>query len=169
MTHPRSASSQPTQPPPRIPLAQFLALEGREIGRSRWFAIDQARIDGFGALTDDIDPMHMDAGWCREHSPYGQPIAYGFLSMSMLTAMFNDVVPRTEEEAHKLNYGFDRLRLLSPVRSGRRLRGAFRMKSVEPRGAGQHRICVEATVEIEGEAKPALVADWIFIVVAAGG
>lgn len=142
---------------------QVLARVGRAIGTSRWLEVPQQRITDFGLLTEDPDPMHIDAAWAAAHSPYGQTIAFGFLTMSLLTAMVNDVLPRPADEVSTLNYGFDRLRLLSPVREGRRIRGHFTLKRIELRSPTQFRTVIGATVEIEGEAKPALVADWLFI------
>src|SRR3569833_976367 len=94
---------------------------------SEWVVIDQNMISQFGALTLDPDPMHMDPEWAKANGPYGGTISYGFLTMSLLSHLVHlvrgaDVGPRT---GHYLNYGFDRLRLVSPVRVGSRIRGRF--------------------------------------------
>ncbi len=135
------------------------------LGASRWFDIQQADIDAFGALTKDLDAMHMDPVWAEEYSPFGGTIAYGFQTLSMMTAMLNDIVPRGSLEAYKINYGFDRIRLMSPVRSGARIRGNAHLKSVRPRSDDQHIITVALTIEIEGEERPAAICDWLFMVV----
>jgi acyl dehydratase len=135
----------------------------REIGTSRWFTIDQPRITEFGRVTDDPDPMHIDAEFVREHSPYGETIAFGFLTMSMLTAILNDLVARPADEVSTLNYGFDRLRLMSPVRVGRRIRGRLKLLSLELRTPTQFVSRYEVYVDIEGEEKPALYAQWLLV------
>lgn len=138
-----------------------LARVGQPIGTSRWIDVTQERITGFGHVTEDPDRMHIDPAWASANSPYGETIAFGFLTVSLLTRMINDVLPRPEDEVSTLNYGFDRLRLLSPVRVGRRVRGHFVLKSLSLRSATQYRAVFGVTVEIEGEDKPALVADWL--------
>jgi len=138
---------------------------GSSIGASQWFQIEQHDIDAFGTLTKDPDAMHMDPVWAGQNSPYGSTIAYGFQTLSMMTAMLNDLLPRGSSEAYKINYGFDRVRLMSPVRVGKRIRGVAHLKGVRPRGADQHIITVAMNVEIEGEDRPAAVCDWLFMVV----
>jgi acyl dehydratase len=140
-----------------------LAWIGRPFGSSRWIEVPQQRISDFGRITEDPDPMHVDAAWAAAHSPYGEPIAFGFLTVALLTRMINDVLQRPGDEVSTLNYGFDRLRLLSPVRVGRRVRGHFVLKSLALRSPTQFRTAFGVTVEIEGEPKPALVADWLSI------
>lgn len=139
-----------------------LARVGQSIGCSRWIEVSQQRISDFGRLTEDPDPMHIDPAFAAAHSPYGETIAFGFLTVSLLTAMVNDVLPRPDDEVSTLNYGFDRLRLVSPVRVGRRLRGHFVLKAIGLRSPTQYRTTIGVSVEIEGEARPALVADWLF-------
>lgn len=138
---------------------------GQEIGRSSWHALDQTEIDTFGRLTRDVDAMHMDPAWARDHSPFGVTIVYGFQTISMMTAMINEILRRGSREAYKLNYGFDRVRLMSPVEVGKPFRGIARLKKVEDRGPGRSLVTIEMTIEIEGKEKPAAVADWLFMVV----
>jgi acyl dehydratase len=138
-----------------------LARVGQPFGTSCWIEVPQRRITEFGYITEDPDPMHIDPDWAAAHSPYGETIAFGFLTVALLTRMINDVLARPRDEVSTLNYGFDRLRLLSPVRVGRRIRGHFVLKSLELRSPTQYRAVFTVTVEIEGESKPALVADWL--------
>lgn len=140
-----------------------LAYLGREIGTSRWIEVDQQRITGFGHLTEDPDRMHIDPVWAAAHSPFGKTFAFGFLTVSLLTRMVNDVVVRPADELSTLNYGFDRLRMLSPVLVDSRIRGRFVLKALSLRAPKQFRAVYDVTVEIEGSAKPALVADWISV------
>jgi acyl dehydratase len=136
---------------------------GRELGASRWIMVDQAMIDAFGRTTLDWDRMHVDPEWCREHSPYGVPIGFGFLSVSLLTVMLNEVLARPNDEVATLNYGFDRLRLISPVRVGSRVRGRFALKAMSARRPRRYQATYDCTVEIEGEDRPALVAEWLVV------
>ena len=138
---------------------------GTNLGLSRWFDISQDDIDAFGALTKDRDAMHMDPDWALTNSPYHSTIAYGFQTLSMMTAMLNDILPRGSREAYKINYGFDRIRLMSPVRVGKRIRGNAQLKSVRPRGDDQHVVTVALAIEIDGEERPAAICEWLFMVV----
>jgi acyl dehydratase len=136
---------------------------GKEIGLSRWITVDQAMIDTFGRVTKDWDQMHVDPVWCQKHSPYGTTIGFGFLSVSLLTVMLNEVLSRPSDEVATLNYGFNRLRLISPVMVNSRVRGRFALKALSARRAGRYQATYAASIEIDGEDKPALVADWLVV------
>ncbi len=140
-----------------------LALLGQTIGTSRWIDVTQQRITEFGHVTEDPDRMHIDPEWAAVHSPFGSTFAFGFLTVSLLTRMVNDVVARPSDEVSTLNYGFDRLRLLSPVLVNSRIRGHLVLKALSLRAPTQFRAVFGVTVEIEGGAKPALVADWLSV------
>ena len=140
-----------------------LAQLGQTIGTSRWIDVPQQRVTDFGYITEDPDLMHIDPAWAAQHSPYGKTIAFGFLTVSLLTRMANDVIQRPADEVSTLNYGFDRLRLLSPVLVGSRIRGHFVLKELQLRSPTQFRANYAVTVEIDGQDKPALVADWLSI------
>jgi len=151
--------------------AALQAQIGQLLGSSEWFTMDQERITGFGHLTADPDPMHIDSAWAKKHSPYGNTIAFGFLTISMLTAMNHSVIDydreeRSGESGFALNYGFDKLRLLSPVPVGSRIRGHFKMHSVTERDPGEYLIKLDVEVEIEGQERPALAAEWLSLWVA---
>jgi len=149
------------------------ARVGTELGVSDWYLITQARIDGFGAVTDDVEPLHNDPEWCRQHSPYGRPIAHGFLTLSLLTRFLHDITANamagdTRHAGFPLNYGFDRVRFVSPVPVDSRIRGRVVLTEAESRETGElFRFAV--MVEIEGSSKPALVAEWLSLWVAEGG
>lgn len=140
-----------------------LAYLGKEIGTSRWIDVTQQRITEFGNVSEDRDRMHIDPEWAAVHSPFGKTFAFGFLTVSLLTRMVNDVVARPFDEASTLNYGFDRLRMLSPVLVDSRIRGHFVLKALSLRSPVQFRAVYTVTVEIEGGEKPALVADWLSV------
>lgn len=142
---------------------QAVAWLGREIGVSSWLPMHQQRITDFGQNTGDPDRMHIDPAWAAANSPFGKTIAFGFLTVSMLTAMANQIIQRPSDEVSTLNYGFDRLRLLSPVLVDSRIRGRFVLKGLSLRSPTQYRSVYGVTVEVEGQAKPALVADWLSV------
>lgn len=130
---------------------------------SDWIVIDQEMISRFGELTLDPDPMHMDPEWAKVNGPYGGTIAYGFLTISLLSHLVhlvrgNTGGPRT---GHYLNYGFDRLRLVSPVRVGSRIRGRFLPKDGKLDKKGRTLNRYDCSIEIEGQDRPALVAEWL--------
>jgi acyl dehydratase len=147
-----------------IALEDLKALVGGEIGVSRWFEISQARIDAFADITEDRQFIHVDPA-AAKLTPFGGTIAHGFLTLSMLSAMAYDAVPAIEGAAMGVNYGFDKVRFVAPVRSGSRIRARFRLQGLTPRSAREYQPRYEATVEIEGSEKPALVAEWLSLVV----
>jgi acyl dehydratase len=134
---------------------------GREIGTSAWKTIDQSMIDAFGALTGDQHFIHVDPVRAAQVLPSGGTIAHGFFTLSLLSNMAYQVCPTIEGVRFPLNYGFNRLRFVAPVPVGSRVRGRFVLKSVDVIDAQQRQIVYDATVEIEGAPKPALVAEWL--------
>lgn len=148
----------------RAPLsrADFEALAGQEIGTSDWIGIDQSRIDAFAAATLDDQFIHTDPVRAAQ-TPFGGTIAHGFLTLSLLSRMFTEVVPPLAGARMTLNYGFDSLRFLAPVRSGGRVRGRFFLSAVTSRGDDRLQLSFRVTIEIEGETRPALVADWLVL------
>ena len=133
---------------------------GEEVGVSDWILVDQARIDTFADVTEDHQFIHVDPEAAAK-TPFGGTIAHGFLSLSLLSRMVADVMLRPEGIKMGVNYGFEKVRFLAPVRSGKRVRGRFRLDRFEEKGPGRYQFIHEVTVEIEGEDKPALIAEWI--------
>ena len=133
---------------------------GEEVGVSSWLTIDQARIDAFADATEDHQFIHVDPAAAAAAGLSGT-IAHGFLSLSLLSRMAADATLLPESLKMALNYGFDRIRFLAPVRSGKRVRGRFVLDSVEEKAPGQWLMRHNVTVEIEGEDKPALTAVWL--------
>lgn len=147
---------------PRTVSADDMAASvGREVGVSRWFKIDQARIDAFADVIEDWQFIHVDEARARAESPFGGTIAHGFLSVSLLSAMFYDAVPTVAGRTMGVNYGFDRLRFLAPVPCGSKVRGRFTLKSAEERRPGELTMVLDTIVEIDGEERPALAAEWL--------
>jgi len=133
---------------------------GDEVGVSSWLTVDQARIDAFADATEDHQFIHVDPAAAAAAGLSGT-IAHGFLSLSLLSRMAADATLLPEGLKMALNYGFDRIRFLAPVRSGKRVRGRFVLDSVEEKAPGQWLMRHNVTVEIEDEDKPALTAVWL--------
>ena len=142
-------------------LDALTARVGSEIGVSAWRTIDQAAIDAFGRLTGDQHFIHVDPARAARVLPSGGTIAHGFFTLSLLSNMAYQVCPTIEGVRFPLNYGFNRLRFVAPVPVGSRVRGRFVLKSVDVIDAVQRQIVYEASVEIDGAPKPALVAEWL--------
>ena len=140
-------------------------LIGKTLGRSPWLLIDQARIDAFADITEDPQFIHTDAARAAAETPFGGTVAHGFLTLSMASRMMQDTVGPFEGQVMNLNAGFDRLRFLTPLRSGSRIRGVFELKELKQTSASQLRMVTTLTIEIEGTDKPALLADWVNVVV----
>lgn len=145
---------------PIATLDEIRAQVGREVGVSGWLSIDQARIDAFAAATEDRQFIHVDPAGAAQ-TPFGGTIAHGFLSLSLLSRMAAEATLLPDGLKMAVNYGFDRVRFLAPVRSGKRVRGRFTLDSVDEKAPGQWLMRHTVTVEIEGEDKPALTAEWL--------
>jgi acyl dehydratase len=133
---------------------------GEEVGVSSWIVVDQARIDAFADATDDRQFIHVDPVAAAQ-TPFGGTVAHGFLTLSLLSCMGAEAMLLPDGLRMAVNYGLDRVRFLAPVRSGSRVRGRFRLDSVEEKAPGQILLRHTVTVEIEGEDKPALTAQWL--------
>lgn len=143
-----------------LPLAEYLALKGKDLGASEWILVDQARIDRFAETTEDHQFIHVDPERAKA-TPFGTTIAHGYLTLSLLSKMAYEVMPGIAGSKMGVNYGLNSVRFLAPVKSGSRVRGHFTMKDVTERSAGVVQSTVEVKVEIEGEDKPALAAEWV--------
>lgn len=150
---------------PIVSLDEIRASIGSEIGVSEWITVDQGRIDAFADSTEDHQFIHVDEAAAKQ-TPFGGTIAHGFLSLSLLSRMAADVMLVPDTFRMGVNYGFDRVRFLAPVRSGSQVRGRFVLVSFEEKRPGQYQFAHDVTVEIDGEEKPALSATWIGQIVA---
>ncbi|MCK1717140.1 MaoC family dehydratase [Bradyrhizobium sp. 141] len=149
---------------PPITLEAYQALVGKEIGVSSWHLIDQPRIDTYADVTEDHQFIHVDPERAKKETAFGTTIAHGFLTMSMLSVMSYEVMPAIAGTTMGVNYGFDKLRFISPVRSGKRVRGRFVLAEAKLRKPNELQSRTNVTVEIEGEDKPALVAEWLGLI-----
>ncbi|MCY3565940.1 MAG: MaoC family dehydratase [Gammaproteobacteria bacterium] len=134
---------------------------GQEVGVTDWLTIEQERIDQFADATDDHQYIHVDAERAAQ-TPFGGTIAHGFLTLSLLSALSSRGGGlKLENTVMGINYGLDRVRFVNPVRSGQRIRARFNLSSAEEKTPSRYLTRYAVTVEIEGEEKPALVADWL--------
>ena len=140
-------------------LDEYLSLQGHELGVSRWFDITQERIDQFADCTEDWQFIHVDPEKAKE-TPFGTTIAHGFLTLSMLSAMVYQM-PSVEGVVMGVNYGMNKMRFVSPVPVGSKIRGRFVLDKVEEIRPGEIQTTTTVTVEIDGKDKPALVAEWL--------
>ena len=136
---------------------------GQEIGVSGWLTIDQQRIDEFAESTEDRQFIHIDPE-AAARTPFGTTIAHGFLSLSMLSRMAAEVMLIPDSTKMAVNYGLDRVRFIAPVKSGKRIRGRFRLDSVVEKAPGQWLFRHTVIVEVEGEERPALTAEWLGLI-----
>jgi acyl dehydratase len=137
---------------------------GKEIGLSSWWTVDQTMIDRFAAVTRDHQFIHVDRDRAAG-TPFGGTIAHGFLTLSLLSAMGQEALPAIAGRAMGINYGFDRVRFLSPLPAGGRVRGRFVLADIAMRSPGEAMLRYDVTIELEGSAKPALAASWITLAV----
>ncbi|MFQ5549181.1 MAG: MaoC family dehydratase [Woeseia sp.] len=148
-----------------VPAEQLVEYVGKELGHSDWFTIDQDRIDQFADVTRDHQFIHVDQDRARQ-GPFGDTIAHGFLTLSMLTHLTESCGLLPENTVIGINYGFDKVRFLNPVLVNKRVRARVKPMSVTEKNPGQWLMKSEITVEIEGEDKPALVAEWLALMFA---
>ncbi|WP_338468620.1 MaoC family dehydratase [Novosphingobium sp. ZN18A2] len=137
------------------------ALVGQTVGTSDWFEVSQERINKFAEATGDFQFIHIDEEKAKL-TPFGGTIAHGFLTLSLIPVLTAESdCPRPENVKMGVNYGGNKTRFIAPVRAGKRVRGHFKLLELEEKRPGQWQQTMEITVEIEGEEKPALMAEWI--------
>jgi acyl dehydratase len=139
--------------------ADMAAHAGKELGTSEWLTVDQAMIDRFAEATGDRQWIHIDVERAKREMPGGKTIAHGYLTLSLLPRLSQGIW-RIIKRSRSINYGSNRVRFLNPVTSGSRVRLVQTLKAAEPIEGGQ-RLIFEARIEIEGEARPALIAETI--------
>lgn len=150
-------------PSKTMTLDEIKAFTGKEIGVSEWFEIDQSRINQFADITEDHMFLHVNPEMARQ-TPFGSTIAHGLLTLSMMPVMSYQAVPGVSGTRMGVNYGYNKVRFMAPVKCGKRIRGRFAVKSVTDMGDGRVQLSHDATIEIEGEDKPALAAEWVTMV-----
>jgi acyl dehydratase len=147
-----------------VTIDRLNALVGSEIGRSDWLLIAQPMIDAFAEVTGDKQFIHIDAD-AAARTALESTVAHGFLILALLSRFADQVLPPLAEQTMALNYGFDRVRFVCPVRTGKRIRALFQLTDVARRIDQSILFRYAVTVEIEGEERPALIADWLTLAV----
>jgi acyl dehydratase len=140
------------------------AALGQPEGSGDWLEIDQARINAFAEVSGDHQFIHVDPEACKTMSPWGVPIAHGFLTLSLLTKLMESVPQppeRREGAVMGINYGFEKVRFVNPVKVDSKIRASSVLAAVDQKDPNTLQVTRTVTVEIEGESKPALVADWV--------
>jgi acyl dehydratase len=147
--------------PPRViqSIEELHSLAGQELGVSDWLEVTQARIDAFAEATGDRQWIHCDPDRARRESPYGATIAHGFLTLSLCASLAEQVF-FVAGAKRTINYGLNRLRFPHAVPSGSRIRLVVKLLDVRPVAEAQELTC-QCTVELEGQPKPACVAEWV--------
>ena len=148
---------------PLAPLDEIRSKVGQEVGLSDWILVGQDRIDDFADATEDRQYIHTDPALAAQ-TQFGGTIAHGFLSLSLLSRMAVDAMLAPDTLKMAVNYGLDRVRFLAPVKAGKRIRGRFVLDSLDEKAPGQILLRHTVTVEIEGEEKPALTAQWLGLI-----
>jgi acyl dehydratase len=146
-------------------MATAQSFVGHELGTSSWIIVDQTRIDQFATCTGDRQWIHVDAKRAARESPFGGPIAHGYLSLSLVAAMLIEIGIIPPDAATGLNYGLDKVRFLAPVKAGARVRARANLISAQPQDGGRLLLKLDCKLEIEGEAKPALVAEMLCMLI----
>ncbi len=150
-------------------ISQLSERIGQELGVSEWVTIDQSRIDAFAACTGDDQWIHVDVERAKRESPYGGPVAHGYLMLAMIAPLSLEigVLPKYAAAGH--NYGVDTARFPAPVPAGARVRLRVVLTGVEPKDGGQAIMKAKSTLEVEGSDKPAVVAETLAFLIPAKG
>lgn len=145
-----------------VTLEEARSLIGQEVGISPWLEITQERINQFAAATGDFQFIHIDRDRAIAETPFGGTIAHGFLTLSLLSTLSAQTsVIKIKDARMTINYGLDKVRFMSPVKVGKRIRARFELIEVKSKSAGNILLKHKATVEIEGDEKPAMIAEWL--------
>ncbi|WP_250478364.1 MULTISPECIES: MaoC family dehydratase [unclassified Caballeronia] len=139
---------------------------GRELGVSEWVVVDQARIEAFAHCTGDTQWIHMNEERAKREGPFGGTIAHGYLTLSLLATLAIEVGLIPADASAALNYGLDKVRFMTPVRSGSRVRSRVVLIGVERKGGGRIVVKADNELQVEGEDKPALIAQTLAMIVA---
>jgi acyl dehydratase len=133
---------------------------GTELGCSDWLEVDQARIDEFARVTEDHNFIHVDPERAAA-TPFGSTIAHGLLTLSLIVKLCFEFVPKLDNTELLLNYGFDKVRFVAPVPVDSRIRARATLGGLTERQPGQWLVNMHVVIEIDGQSRPALAADWL--------
>lgn len=144
-------------------LEYYQALAGSEVGTSSWVTIDQPMVDRFAQCTGDAQWIHTDPARATAETPFGGTVAHGFLTLSLASSFASECFKPRPGQVMGINYGLNKVRFITPVRVGARVRGKFALQGISVRSDTELLRESLLTVEIEGAEKPALVAEWLGI------
>ena len=147
---------------PPVSLETYQGMVGKEIGVSSWHVLDQGRINTYADVIEDHQFIHVDPIRAAE-TDFGGTVAHGMLTLSMMSGMAYGALPVMTRAKASINYGFDSVRFIAPVHSGKRIRGRFTLAEAQTRGRGDLMTRFAAKVEIEGADRPAVKADWLVL------
>ena len=150
---------------PNYSMATVPQFVGRPLGISEWVTVDQDCIDQFAACTGDRQWIHVDVERAKRESPFGAPIAHGYLTLALVGALVTELGVIPPDAATGLNYGLDKVRFIAPVKSGARVRLQTNLISAQPQSGRRILLKLQCALEIEGEDKPALVAEVLCMLV----
>ncbi|MGW4333234.1 p-hydroxycinnamoyl-CoA hydratase [Rhodococcus koreensis] len=142
-------------------LADLAALEGTSLGTSSWIDIPQQRIDTFADATDDHQWIHVDPERARAESPFGGPIAHGYLTLSLIIPMWDEILT-VDSVTMAVNYGLNKVRFTNPVPAEGRVRLSATLQSVEELPKGGVQVTVAGQIELEGSERPAVVVEAVY-------
>ena len=145
-----------------IPKNEMVNAVGMKLDASEWIEISQQRINNFADCTEDHQFIHVDEAKAKE-TPFGGTIAHGFLTLSLLAGLIEKIGITPENTVMGMNYGFDKVRFLAPVKSGKRVRMVGEVKNVDQKDENRFLTTFGVSVEIEGEDTPALIADFLLM------
>ncbi len=149
-----------------MPLSELVKHVGEEMGVSSWITLDQERITEFAHCTGDHQWIHVDVERAARESPFGGTIAHGFLTLSLIAPTGFELLVARLAPRSVVSYGLEKVRFMTPVRSGKRVRNRIKLAAVDDRGNGRYLVTTGNTIEIEGETKPALQASAIALFIA---
>ena len=145
---------------------EFLqSMQGAEIGVSEWILIDQSKIDDFARVTQDNQFIHIDPERAKNETDFGGTIAHGFLVLSLASKFSADVLGQNSQTSVSINYGFDKVRFISPVLANSLVRGRFNLKRVDVNRPTELRQIYDLSIEIQGRDRPAIIAEWITLTI----
>ena len=140
--------------------SKILDLKGSDLGHSDWFLIDQKRVNDFADVTIDHQFIHVDEA-AAAAGPFGGTIVHGFLTLSLLVHLASGLAPTLDNLVMGINYGFEKIRFLAPVPVGSEVRAHVKIADLTERKPGQFLFTHDVTIEIRGQEKPALAAQWL--------
>mgnify|MGYP001269917118 FL=1 len=141
------------------------SIQGTEIGVSEWILIDQSKIDDFARVTQDNQFIHIDPERAKNETDFGGTIAHGFLVLSLASKFSLDVLGQSSQKSMSINYGFDKVRFISPVLANSLVRGRFNLKRVDVNRPTELRQIYDLSIEIQGSDLPAIIAEWITLTI----